>query len=199
MGALNTSEELRMRLPLIPPDQLTPQQKSLYDEMRKGIASNFNAFKVEREDGALMGPWNPWLHEPGIGKAIWDFTLAMTANASLPDNVRQIAILVVGARFDAAYEIYAHIAVAEKEAMKPERLATLVANLKPNDLAPDESVAFDFTYALVRGGTLPEPIYRLAVQTFGQHGTNELIYLVGLYCLVSTTLNGFNVPVPERE
>jgi hypothetical protein len=48
-----------MRLPLIPPADLTPQQKSLYDEMRKGIASNFNAFKVEREDGALMGPWNP--------------------------------------------------------------------------------------------------------------------------------------------
>jgi 4-carboxymuconolactone decarboxylase len=188
-----------MRLPLIPPAQLTPQQRALYDEMRKGIASNFNAFKVEREDGALMGPWNPWLHEPGIGKAIWDFTLAMTANASLPDNVRQIAILVVGARFDAAYEIYAHIAVAEKEAMKAERLATLVANLKPNDLSAEESVAFDFAYALVRGCTLPEPIYRLAVQTFGQHGTNELIYLVGLYCLVSTTLNGFNVPVPERE
>jgi 4-carboxymuconolactone decarboxylase len=188
-----------MRLPLIPPDQLSSQQKSLYDEMRKGIASNFNAFKVEREDGALMGPWNPWLHEPGIGKAIWDLPLAMTANASLPDNVRQIAILVVGARFNAAYEIYAHIAVAEKEAMKAERLATLVANLKPNDLTPDESVAFDFAFALVRGGTLPEPLYRLAIETFGQHGTNELIYLVGLYCLVSTTLNGFNVPVPERE
>jgi 4-carboxymuconolactone decarboxylase len=46
---------------------------------------------------------------------------------------------------------------------------------------------------------LPEPLYRLAVKTFGQHGTNELIYLVGLYALVSTTLNGFNVPVPERE
>jgi hypothetical protein len=85
--------------------------------MRKGIASNFNAFKVEREDGALIGPWNPWLHEPSIGKAIWDLTLAMTADASLPDNVRQITILVVGSRFDAAYEIYAHIAVAEKEAM----------------------------------------------------------------------------------
>jgi 4-carboxymuconolactone decarboxylase len=188
-----------MRLPLIPPAELTPEQKSLYDEMRKGIKSNFNAFKVEREDGALMGPWNPWLHEPQIGKAIWDFTLAMTANASLPDNVRQIAILVVGAYFDAAYELYAHIAVAEKEAMKPERLATLVANLKPNDLASDESVAFDFSYALVRGSTLPEPLYRLAVKTFGQHATNELIYLVGLYALVSTTLNGFNVPVPERE
>lgn len=188
-----------MRLPLIPPAELTSEQKALYDDMRAGIASNFNDFKVEREDGALMGPWNPWLHEPRIGKAIWDLTLAMTAEATLPDNVRQVAILVVGARFDAAYEIYAHIAVAEREGMTAERLATLMAGLKPVDLAPDESVAFDLTFALVRGGVLPEPIYALAVKTFGQHGTNELIYLVGLYSLVSTTLNGFNVPVPERE
>jgi alkylhydroperoxidase family enzyme len=75
----------------------------------------------------------------------------MTSNPTLPDNVRQIAILVVGARLGAAYEIYAHVAVAEREGMKPERLATLVANLKPNDLAPDENVAFDVAYALVRG------------------------------------------------
>jgi alkylhydroperoxidase family enzyme len=188
-----------MRLPLIAPSDLTPEQKPLYDDMRKGIASNFNAFKAVRDDGALMGPWNPWLHEPEIGKAIWNLTLAMTANATLSDNVRQIVILIVGARFDAAYEIYAHIAVAEREGMKPERLATLVADLKPPDLAPDESIAFDVAHTLVRGSTLPEPLYRLAVDTFGQHGTNELIYLVGLYSLVSTTLNGFNVPVPERE
>lgn len=188
-----------MRLPLIAPHDLTPEQKPLYEDMRKGIASSFNAFQTEREDGALMGPWNPWLHEPAIGKAIWNLTLAMTANAVLPDNVRQIAILVVGARFDAAYEIYAHIAIAERAKMAPERLATLTADLKPTDLAADESVAFDLAYCLSRGGTLPEPIYRLAVATFGQRGTNELIYLVGLYAMVSTTLNGFNVPVPERE
>ena len=188
-----------MRLPLIAPNDLTPEQKPLYDDMKKGIQSNFTAFIAVRDDGALMGPWNPWLHEPGIGKAIWDLTLAMTANASLKDNVRQIAILVVGARFDAAYEMYAHIAVAEREGMTEKRLSTLVADIKPDDLADDESVAYDVAFKLVRGGTLPEPLYRLAIETFGQHGTNELIYLVGLYSLVSTTLNGFNVPVPERE
>ncbi|MES2352599.1 MAG: carboxymuconolactone decarboxylase family protein [Pseudomonadota bacterium] len=188
-----------MRLPLIAPQDLTPEQKPLYDNMRKGITSNFNDFIAVREDGALMGPWNPWLHEPAVGKAIWDLTLAMTANATLADNVRQIAILTVGASYNAAYEIYAHIAVAEREGMSATRLATLVADLKPADLAPDESVAYDMAYALSRGGTLPEPLYRLAVDTFGQHGANELIYLVGLYALVSVTLNGFNVPVPERD
>src|SRR6201994_3330549 len=194
-----STENSIMRLPLIAPTDLTPEQKPLYDDMRKGIAGNFNTFKTVREDGPLKGPWNPWLHEPGIGKAIWDFTLAMTANASLPDNVRQIAILVVGARYDAAYEIYAHIAVAEREHMAAERLGTLGGGAKPNHLAPEESIAYDLSYALSRGGVLPEPLYRLALATFGQHGLNELIYLVGLYALVSTTLNGFNVPVPERE
>ncbi|MFL6658086.1 MAG: carboxymuconolactone decarboxylase family protein [Massilia sp.] len=188
-----------MRLPLISPADLSAEQRPLYDDMRRGISSNFNAFIAEREDGALMGPWNPWLHEPAIGKAIWNLTLAMTANASLPDNVRQVVILVVGARFDAAYEIYAHIAVAEREGMSAERLATLVADVKPVDLSKEESIAYDLAYALSRGGTLPEPIYKLALSVFGQHGVNELIYLVGLYAMVSTTLNGFNVPVPERE
>jgi alkylhydroperoxidase family enzyme len=188
-----------MRLPLIHPAELTTEQKALYDSMRLGISSNFNAFKVEREDGALMGPWNPWLHSPAIGKAIWDLTLAMTANAVLSDNVRQIAILVVGAHYKAAYELYAHVAVAEKEGMSSERLNALVAGLKPDDLSKEENVAFDFSYALARGGILPEPLYRQAVTTFGQQGASELIYLVGLYALVSTTLNGFNVPVPERE
>jgi hypothetical protein len=187
-----------MRLEPIAPQDLTPTQKLLYLDMKKGIAGHFNAFKAEREDGALIGPWNPWLHEPGIGKAIWDLTLAMTANAVLPDNVRQVAILTVGAHFNAAYEIYAHVAVAEDERMTPERLASLVSRVKPADLTREESVAYDAAFALCGGGVLPEPVYRLAVGTFGQHGADELFYLVGLYALVSVTLNAFNVPVPER-
>lgn len=193
-----------MRLPPIVPDNLTETQKPLYADMKKGIASNFNLFRtVAPEDspeaGALLGPWNPWLHEPRIGGAIWELTKVMTAEASLPDPVRQIAILVTGAHFNSAYELYAHIAVAEKEGMSEQRLATLVSGSRPGDLSVEEGVGYDVAFALVNGGVLPEPIYRLAVKTFGQHGTNELIYLVGLYCMVSMTLNGFNVPVPERE
>jgi 4-carboxymuconolactone decarboxylase len=45
---------------------------------------------------------------------------------------------------------------------------------------------------------LPEPVYRLAVGTFGQHGADELFYLVGVCALVSVTLNAFDVRVPER-
>ncbi|MDH7640957.1 carboxymuconolactone decarboxylase family protein [Sphingomonas oryzagri] len=193
-----------MRLPLIAPADLTEEQKPLYADMKKGISSDFNAFitvapEGTTEAGALMGPWNPWLHEPRIGGAIWELTKAMTMEATLPDDVRQIAILVTGAHFDAAYEIYAHIAVAEVDKIDDATLATLVSGSRPDGLSREQGIGYDVAFALVNGGVLPEPVYRIAVSTFGQHGANELIYLVGLYALVSMTLNGFNVPLPEKD
>jgi 4-carboxymuconolactone decarboxylase len=53
-----------MRLPLIASADLSPEQPSLYQNMRAGIEANFKGFKTIAENGALMGPWNPWLHEP---------------------------------------------------------------------------------------------------------------------------------------
>ena len=38
---------------------------------------------------------------------------------------------------------------------------------------------------------------RRAGALFGEEATAEFIYLVGLYCMVPGTLNGFDVPVPE--
>jgi hypothetical protein len=64
-------------------------------------------------------------------------------------------------------------------------------------LTKAEAVAYDFTSALVNGGVLPELTYKAAVREFGVEGAAELSYLVGLYCLVSITLNTFDVPVPD--
>jgi alkylhydroperoxidase family enzyme len=111
--------------------------------------------------------------------------------------VREVAILVTGAHFKSAYELYAHVIVAERRGLSDEKLATIVAGQRPVDLTRQEAVAYDFASALVGGGVLPELTYRAAVEQFGEHGAAELSYLVGLYCLVSVTLNTFDVPVPE--
>ena len=187
-----------MRLPLIGPADLTPEQRPVYD-MRAGIEKNFRGFKTIAENGALLGPWNPWLHEPKFGKPIWDLTLALSISPSLPRPVREVAILVTGAKFRAAYELYAHVIAAEQRGLSDDKLATIVAGQRPGDLTREEAITYDVASALVNGGTLPELSYRQAVNAFGQHGAAELIYLVSLYCLVSVTLNGFDVPVPESD
>lgn len=186
-----------MRLPVIPPANLSAEQKPLYDDMRQGIAAHFQGFINVRDDGALLGPWNPWIQEPAFGKPVWELTKAMATKPSLPLPVREIAILVTGAHFKSAYELYAHVIVAENRGLSDEKLATVVAGQRPVDLTRQEAVAYDFASALVNGGVLPELTYRAAVEQFGQHGAAELSYLVGLYCLVSVTLNTFDVPVPD--
>jgi alkylhydroperoxidase family enzyme len=186
-----------MRLPIIPPKDLDAEQRPLYDDMKQGIAANFQGFINVRQDGALLGPWNPWLHDPKFGKPVWELTKTMVSNPSLPGPVREVAILVTGAHFKSAYELYAHVIVAERRGLSDEKLATIVAGQRPIDLTRPEAVAYDFAYALVNGGVLPELTYRAAVEQFGEHGAAELSYLVGLYCMVSVTLNTFDVPVPE--
>ena len=73
-----------MRLSLIAPADLSPEQRPLYENMKAGIEKNFQGFKTIAENGSLIGPWNPWLHEPKFGKPIWDLTLALSVSPSLP-------------------------------------------------------------------------------------------------------------------
>ncbi len=185
-----------MRLPLIPPAQLSPQQRPLYEDMKKGIETNFKGFKAIDSDGTLIGPWNPWLRFAQFGGPVWELVKALSSSPTLPRPVREVAILVTGAKFRAGYEIYAHALVAEMRHLSDEKISAIVAGQRPADLTRDEAVAYDAAYALVNGGVMPEICYKRAVDAFGENGAAELIYLVGLYCMVSVTLNGFDVPVP---
>ena len=186
-----------MRLPLIPPADLTAEQRALYDDMRKAIETNFKGFKAIADDGSLIGPWNQWLHYPRFGRPIWELVKALSSSPVLPRPVRELAILVTGTHFHAGYELYAHVVLAEARGLSDEKIATIVAGQRPVDLTREEAVAYDTASALVAGSSLPELLYRQAVQTFGEQGTAELINLVGFYCLISVILNGFDVPVPE--
>jgi hypothetical protein len=186
-----------MRLPLIPPDKLTPEQRPLYEDMKKGIETSFKGFKAITDDGTLIGPWNPWLHFPKFGGPVWELVKALASSPKLPRAVREVAILVTGTHFHSGYELYAHILVAELRGLSDEKIATIVAGERPTDLTREEAVAYDMASALVSGRLLPQILYDQGKSLFGEDGLAEFINLVGLYCGVSMTLNGFDVPVPD--
>jgi 4-carboxymuconolactone decarboxylase len=186
-----------MRLPLLSASEMSPVQRQLYNDMRKGIETNFKGFTAIDKAGTLIGPWNPWLRFPKFGGPVWELVKALSTSPMLPRPVREIAILVTGAKFRAAYEIYAHVLVAELRGLPDDKIATIVAGQRPNDLTREESVAYDVASALVSGGVLPALTYQQSISAFGEEGTAEFVNLVGLYCMVSVTLNGFDVPVPE--
>jgi len=95
-----------VHLPIILPSELNAEQQPLYEDMRSRVAANFRGFVNIRDDGALLGPWNPWIHEPKFGKPVWDPTKIMVSQPSLPAAVREVANLVTGSHFRSGFETY---------------------------------------------------------------------------------------------
>ena len=83
-----------MRLPLLRPDELSPEQEALYDRNRRQIEHGFTAFRTMTDDEQLLGPWGVFLHEP-------TYELYAHAAVASADNVltdAKIATLAAGAR-----------------------------------------------------------------------------------------------------
>jgi alkylhydroperoxidase family enzyme len=188
-----------MHLPLLPPTELDADRRALYDDMLAGIEAKLKGFVSKTADGALVGPFNPMLHFPQFGAPAWAFTKALGADSVLPKPAREIAILVVGAKLHARYEIYAHTHVARSVGLAETTIATILAGHRPVDLTADEAAAYDVASALCAGGAVAEATYRVAVAAFGPTGYAELAFLVGGYLQISALLNAYDVPVPDDE
>ena len=101
-----------MRLPNIPPDQVTSEQRPLFDKIKTGITENLQGFTTQRSDGSLIGPFSALLHFPAYGTPVWDLFLTLAGSSVLPKAAREVVILATAARFGSLYELYSHEAVA---------------------------------------------------------------------------------------
>jgi 4-carboxymuconolactone decarboxylase len=188
-----------MRLPLLSPSTLSSEQRALYDDVMEAVKGQFGSFVTMRKDGALIGPWNPMLHFPAFGRAAWAFNRTMYDHTTLPKSLLQLAVLVTGTRLNARYEIYGHEHLAESSGLARAKIATIVAGERPTDLTHEEGVAYDVAAALTRRAPLPETIYQVGVDTFGEHGMAEIIFLVACFHMIAVILNGYAVPVPGED
>jgi 4-carboxymuconolactone decarboxylase len=188
-----------MRLPPIPPQHLSAEQRVLYDDMVDVIERNFGELVARRQDGALVGPFNVWLHFPRFGRAAWALNRSLWERSALQADIHQLVILVTAARFGARYEIDGHEYFARRAGLSERKIATFVSGGRPADLTGDEGVAYDVASALNRGGSLSETTYRAAYSAFGELGVAEIVFLVGCFSMVAVTLNAFDTPVPGRE
>ena len=186
-----------MRIPVIPPSEITPEQKSLFDQFTKRVGSNYAAFTTTRKDGALLGPWAVWLKVPKTGEAIRQLIETIEKMPGLQKPTVQAVILTTGAHFNAAYELYAHAAVAASSGLSESQIALLAAGEIPHDLEEEATVGVVTAKRLLHGGVLPGPVFKRAVSVLGQQGFDHLLYTVSQYCLVSLSLNAYDVPAED--
>lgn len=176
-----------IRLPAIPEEQLTAEQRTLMSAIASGPRGTFK----------MSGPFFCYLHSPAFGELAQKLGAYCRFGTSIAPRLTEFAILTTAQLWKAHYEWAAHEPQALKAGVKPATIQALRAGREPTSAPKDERALYAFikqVYATRRAG---DRAYKAAHAVVGDAGMVELVGLLGYYAMVAMTLNVFRMPVPE--
>ena len=187
------------RLPRNETLALDDEQRAAVDRIRSGTArwAEESGFAATDDEGGLIGPFNAFVLRPRPGAAFNRWVATDRQESSLPATVREVVILTVGAAWGAAYELYAHTAVARSVGLAENAVQALLDGTAAQVLTGDELVVHRFVDELVRTHRVSDGTYAAAEAALGRDGVLDTVHLTGMYLSVSALLNAFEIPAPE--
>lgn len=148
------------------------------------------------EDDALVGPFNAMLHTPVIGGCVAALGEALRFQSSLDPQLREVAILTVGAHWRSEFEFWAHARIARDVGLSEELIEEIAGGRLSHDRPPPQLLVHAVARSLLGRGRISDADYARIVELLGEAATVELVTMIGHYCLVSFVLNAFQVPLP---
>lgn len=181
-----------VRIPRLTPDELNDEQRALYEAIAGGPrAGGTQHFPLRAPDGSLNGPFNGFLLSPPVGDALQEVGAAIRYRTTLDDRARELAILLVAARWRSVFERDSHEAIARHLGFTEEQLEA-VRGEDVSELAPHERRVGDVVIALL-DGDLDDAAWSAAVDDLGRETIFELTTLVGYYGTLALQLRVFRV------
>ncbi len=181
------------RLSPLTEDDLTEDQRAVLDAINAGPRTS------QHGRIGLIGPFGVWVRSPSIGGAVQELGGNVRFNTTLGEDIKEVAILSVGAFHHAKFEFAAHARLAVNAGVGEGIVEAIRTAETPTFDDDDRSAKLDVSYAvaqaLLHDHRLSDELFSTARDAFGESGVVELISVIGYYVLVSYTLNTFEVPL----
>jgi len=187
MKAARSAKIGPIRLPAIPEERLSPEQRALMSAIAAGPRGTFK----------MSGPFFCYLHAPAFGELAQKLGAYCRFGTSIAPRLTEFAILTTAHHHKAQYEWAAHEPQALKAGVKAKTIEDLRLGREPKSAPRDERALYAFIKELYRTGRVSDRNYKAAHAILGDAGMVELVGLCGYYGLVAMTLNVFRMPVPE--
>lgn len=188
VAAMNASRaEDMVRFPPVPADQLTPAQKAWADEIAPP-PRNANIGKP---------PYRAYVHNPDLAPKLSALSDYLRWKTTLPARLSEFAILITARQWTAQYEWFAHYPLAMKAGLDPDVAKAVANGTRPEKMKDDEAALYDLATALYRDKKVPDPVYKAALDKFGERGIMDIIGLIGYYDMVSMTLITMQAGAPD--
>jgi 4-carboxymuconolactone decarboxylase len=192
------SEKLPPRLDLIPPAELAPAQRALYDAITGGPrASQAGTVPITDADGQLLGPFAIMLLSPEVGNAMQQVGATIRFGTALTGRERELAILAVAGALNSEFERLAHVPAARGLGLTEPQIDAALAGRAADGLSADEAIVGRLALAMTVDRTLSDDDYSAGVEALGQERLAELTWLVGYYSALALSLAVFRPVLPE--
>jgi len=127
------------RLVELPPEQQTPEQKKVFEQLVAGR-------------GRILGPYKIWIHSPTVASGMEHIGTYLNKKGSLSEREVEIGILVIAQHWDADYVRQAHIKMGRQVGLTQEIIDAVLAGRDPKLSDPHERAVHRFAAALVADG-----------------------------------------------
>jgi 4-carboxymuconolactone decarboxylase len=171
------------RLPPIPPDRWTDEQRRAADEVLRGPR------------GALVSPFVPLLRSPELMAHAQRMGEYLRYRSALEPRLSELAILVTARRWRQPIEWGIHAPIAEAAGLAHETVRAIGDGRRPAAMQADEAAVHDFCLEL-HGGAVSDATWAEAVRRFGERGAVDLIGITGYYTLLAMTMNAARTAPP---
>ena len=168
-------------------DEMTPPQKTMMEHL----------FAGERRGAG--GPFNVLLRSPEMGDLAQQFGASMRFHSSLPKKLNEMAIIITARHWTAQYEWSAHRKAAAEAGLSESIIQAIAAGKRPASMDAAETVVYNFGTELLNTKQVSDPVFKAAVDKFGERGVVDLIGVMGYYQLVSMLLNVDRYPLGSGE
>jgi 4-carboxymuconolactone decarboxylase len=183
MPQMSRAEDIARFAPL-KADELSPSQKAWAEMI---VAPPRNA-------KFTAPPYRAYIRNPDLAPRLSALSEYLRWNTSLPPRLSELAILITARQWTAQYEWFAHYPLALKGGLDPKVAADVAAGKRPDNMRDDEAALYDLATALYRDRKVSDPVYKAALEKFGERGIMDII---GYYDLVSMTLITMQAGAPN--
>ena len=125
------------RIPYVRREELGPEGQQLWD----GIVSGQSDLVLTTE-GGLAGPFNAFVTAPGAGRRLSALGAKLRFGTSIERRLSEIAIITIGARWQAEFEWWAHAPMAREHGVSDAVVDAIGRGEDPPFEAEDERAVY---------------------------------------------------------
>jgi 4-carboxymuconolactone decarboxylase len=172
------------RLPPVPPERWTPEQRREAEELINGPR------------GGLISPFVPMLRSPELMAHAQRMGEYLRYRSAIGLRLSELAILLVARHWTQQVEWAIHAPIALREGIAEATVTAIRRGERPVGLPADEAAVYDFSSELLREQHVSDATWRRAVAAFGEHGVVDIVGINGYYGFLAMLMNAAQTPAP---